>query len=325
MHARQQGPYKAFSAAGSDRPHWQGGLASCLEEGGAAEASRTAWLQQGSHWHQCHTHGSAYCCHVSQGQWICLVRRHSLHRFQVSTRLTRLETVDCYYTDSVRTQSQTACVINDVIVVIQPHFVSCTSNNLRVLTPAQCNAAAVMQGSLHQRALHQKQQSAQGPASKAAHGHPSSALPTAGHVSCPLQVMIASRSKTSPRQLLQISCQFCCRHGPNTATLIQPVREVGMRELAMLCHYQGLPVAAPLNPAAALSKPSINTLSEQFVARLQANVPSSVSTILRTACKLQVNPIYSHSLAYCPGHHAAGQQQADSLSQLGCFRFCFCM
>ena len=90
-------------------------------------------------------------------------------------------------------------------------------------------------------------------------------------------------------QLLQISCYLCFRHGPHTATLIQPVREVGMRELALLCHYQGLPVVAPLNHAAASSKPSINTLSEQFVARLQANVPSSVSTILRTACKLQVN------------------------------------
>ena len=80
---------------------------------------------------------------------------------------------------------------------------------------------------------------------------------------------------------------FWYRHGPSAVTLIQPVREVGMRELAMLCHYQGLPVTAPpYSPAG--SKLSINTLSEQFVARLQANVPSSVSTILRTACKLQV-------------------------------------
>ena len=76
------------------------------------------------------------------------------------------------------------------------------------------------------------------------------------------------------------------------ATLIQPVREVGMRELALLCHYQGLPVAAPLFPSAS-SRPSINTMSEQFVARLQANVPSSVSTILRTACKLQVGLLIS--------------------------------
>ncbi len=55
----------------------------------------------------------------------------------------------------------------------------------------------------------------------------------------------------------------------------------------MLCHFQGLPVAAPLYSPAS-GKTSINTLSEQFVARLQANVPSSVSTILRTACKLKV-------------------------------------
>lgn len=96
---------------------------------------------------------------------------------------------------------------------------------------------------------------------------------------------------------------LCFRHGPNTATVIQPVREVGMRELAMLCHYQGLPVAARLNPAVASSKPSINTLSEQFVARLQANVPSSVSTILRTACKLQVNLTCTYTLVQCLGDH----------------------
>lgn len=102
-------------------------------------------------------------------------------------------------------------------------------------------------------------------------------------------------------QLQQTS--LCFRHGPNTATVIQPVREVGMRELAMLCHYQGLPVAAPLNPAAASSKPSINTLSEQFVARLQANVPSSVSTILRTACKLQVTLTCIYTLDQCLGDH----------------------
>lgn len=79
------------------------------------------------------------------------------------------------------------------------------------------------------------------------------------------------------------------RHGSKSPTVIQPVREVGMRELAMLCHFQGLPVAAPLYSPAS-SKTSINTLSEQFVARLQANVPSSVSTILRTACKLKAFP-----------------------------------
>ena len=55
----------------------------------------------------------------------------------------------------------------------------------------------------------------------------------------------------------------------------------------MLCHYKALPVAAPLYSPAS-STASLNTLSEDFVARLQANVPSSVSTILRTACKLQV-------------------------------------
>ena len=69
--------------------------------------------------------------------------------------------------------------------------------------------------------------------------------------------------------------------------MIQPVREVGMRDLAMLCHFQKLPVVAPQHDPVS-SKPSINSLAEDFVARLQATVPSSVSTIIRTACKLQV-------------------------------------
>ena len=84
-----------------------------------------------------------------------------------------------------------------------------------------------------------------------------------------------------------VNVHWRCRHGPKAATIIQPVREAGMRELALLCPYKGLPVAAPLY-SPATSKASLNTLSEDFVARLQANVPSSVSTILRTACKLQV-------------------------------------
>lgn len=87
IYTGQQDPCKAFSGAGRNRPHRQGGFASCLEEGTAAQASSTAWLQQGSHRHQRHTHGSSYCCHVSQRQWVCLIRRYPLYRLQVSTCL----------------------------------------------------------------------------------------------------------------------------------------------------------------------------------------------------------------------------------------------
>ena len=83
-----------------------------------------------------------------------------------------------------------------------------------------------------------------------------------------------------------------CRFGDRAATVIQPVREVGMRDLAMLCHFQKLPVVAPQHDPVS-SKPSINSLAEDFVARLQATVPSSVSTIIRTACKLQVGFVTS--------------------------------
>ena len=86
--------------------------------------------------------------------------------------------------------------------------------------------------------------------------------------------------------------------------MIQPVREVGMRDLAMMCHFQKLPIIAPQHKST-FSKPSINSLAEDFVARLQATVPSSVSTIIRTAGKLQVT---KHSL------HVRKQHGGDYMS-----------
>ncbi len=72
--------------------------------------------------------------------------------------------------------------------------------------------------------------------------------------------------------------------------MICPVRDLPMKDLAMLCHHLGLPPVQPppRPPQRARRKPSLNTLAEGFVASLQSALPSTVPTILRTALKLQV-------------------------------------
>ena len=72
--------------------------------------------------------------------------------------------------------------------------------------------------------------------------------------------------------------------------MIHPANGLMARDLALVCHYQGLPlVARPgLAPAA---RPSVNALSAAFVEVLQNNVPSAVSTIHRTAARLQVRAL----------------------------------
>lgn len=119
------------------------------------------------------------------------------------------------------------------------------------------------------------------------------------------------------------------RHGPGQPVIVLPVKEVAARDLALVCHFKGLPVV-PLLPS--LGKPSLNVLAGEFVATmqvswcwsscrspkrvllgsalqaaphsrhfvqqccreflvlhtLQASMASCVSTVVRTASKLQV-------------------------------------
>ena len=69
--------------------------------------------------------------------------------------------------------------------------------------------------------------------------------------------------------------------------VILPARGILARDLALLCHYRGLPLA-PRPALAPAGKPSVNAMAAAFVAGLQENLPSAVSTIHRTAGKLQV-------------------------------------
>ena len=99
---------------------------------------------------------------------------------------------------------------------------------------------------------------------------------------------------------------MCCREGTAAAVVVYPAKSLMARDLALVCHYQGLPlVARPgLGPP---SKPSVNALSAAFVEVLQSNVPSAVSTVHRTAARLQVGS----SMTYIAGALSALGRKRD--------------
>ena len=96
----------------------------------------------------------------------------------------------------------------------------------------------------------------------------------------------------SAADLLAVICppDSCCiayREGSTAAVVINPAKGLMARDLALVCHYERLPLVARPGLGVA-SRPSINALAAAFVEGLQSNVPSAVSTIQRTAARLQV-------------------------------------
>ncbi|GLI60528.1 hypothetical protein VaNZ11_002523 [Volvox africanus] len=71
--------------------------------------------------------------------------------------------------------------------------------------------------------------------------------------------------------------------------VLQPMREVTRKEAVFFCRLRGLqPVQLPYTEAS--SRRSINALATSFVDGLQANLPSTLFTILRTAAALKSFP-----------------------------------
>lgn len=71
--------------------------------------------------------------------------------------------------------------------------------------------------------------------------------------------------------------------------MVCPARDLPAKDLALLCHHRRCAVLAPPGrPPQPRDKPSINRISAEFVAGMQAALPSTVPTILRTASKLKV-------------------------------------
>ena len=74
-----------------------------------------------------------------------------------------------------------------------------------------------------------------------------------------------------------------CRHG--RPVWMRPMKELSSRDLALFCHFMKLPLTAPPVPPQAAS---LSSLAANFVSSLESQHPSAGTTILRTACKLQV-------------------------------------
>ncbi|KXZ55143.1 hypothetical protein GPECTOR_3g293 [Gonium pectorale] len=73
--------------------------------------------------------------------------------------------------------------------------------------------------------------------------------------------------------------------------LLYPMREVTLKEAVYMCRLRGLrPAELPQLPAATGARRSINDLANAFIGGLQANLPSTVFTVLRTAAALRPFP-----------------------------------
>ncbi|XP_030437480.1 cytoplasmic tRNA 2-thiolation protein 2 isoform X1 [Gopherus evgoodei] len=79
------------------------------------------------------------------------------------------------------------------------------------------------------------------------------------------------------------------RHGD--VVVVRPMREYSAKEIAFYNHLFGVPtVFTPALDTKALEKASIHRVIERFVYGLQAEFPSTVSTVYRTGEKLSVTP-----------------------------------
>lgn len=109
------------------------------------------------------------------------------------------------------------------------------------------------------------------------------------------------------------------RHGADAPAVVRPVRDCAARDLALACRMWRLgtaPRARALNPRAPRGRPSLNALAAAFVVGLQAALPSTVPTLLRTALKLQAFPFNQMPGAGEPaGGCAASPAGAHSAAQ----------
>lgn len=102
--------------------------------------------------------------------------------------------------------------------------------------------------------------------------------------------------------------------------MVCPVRDLPAKDLALLCHHRHCATLAPPGrPPQPRDKPSINRISAEFVAGMQAALPSTVPTILRTASKLKVQTPSQHATAR--DHGSCPQLMQDTISgtcSIGC-------
>lgn len=105
------------------------------------------------------------------------------------------------------------------------------------------------------------------------------------------------------------------------------MKELAARDLALMCHYMKLPLASLPVPPVPPQSASLSALAANFVASIDAQHPSAGTTILRTACKLEVrctstqlpymlptlpmHRIRNMLFAFSTVHAAAGRKKVD--------------
>ncbi len=107
--------------------------------------------------------------------------------------------------------------------------------------------------------------------------------------------------------------------------VLHPLRDATSRELEALCRVQGIvPVISSSGSSSGSSssrgssrgsRGSINTLAEDFVASMQASLPASVFTVLRTASSLQAFPFNSPPMQHSTSRGVAAGDAAGSECQ----------
>lgn len=110
------------------------------------------------------------------------------------------------------------------------------------------------------------------------------------------------------------------RHGADAPAVVRPVRDCAARDLALACRTWRLgtaPRARALNPRVSRGRPSLNALAAAFVVGLQAALPSTVPTLLRTALKLQAFPFNQMPGAGELGGRGGGSTAAAELAEDG--------
>ncbi|GLC59931.1 hypothetical protein PLESTB_001555300 [Pleodorina starrii] len=93
--------------------------------------------------------------------------------------------------------------------------------------------------------------------------------------------------------------------------VLQPMREVTLKEAVFFCRLRGLEAVQLPYSRAAGERRSVNALAASFVDSLQANLPSTIFTILRTAAALKPFP-FNSSEALAPSAAPAAADAAAS-------------
>jgi cytoplasmic tRNA 2-thiolation protein 2 len=108
---------------------------------------------------------------------------------------------------------------------------------------------------------------------------------------CSTRIAIKTIGLTSEGRGFNIPFETCVENSIHEGiTILRPLKDVILKEVAFYNHYLNLFVP-PLFQTHA-TKASILKLTEHFLIGLDRSFPSTVSTVCRTASKLQPNPIY---------------------------------